>query len=148
MAEAKCKVPIPFGFKNNVLVMSFIGENGVASQTLKEKEGLTKKELEKIYGDVVESYARAFYVGNLVHADLSEFNILVKGSGDKTEAFIIDCGQAVLRNHPKAREFFERDLMNIARFFEKQGVCSGIEEVRKKVEEWQKPKEKNEKKEK
>ena len=32
---------------------------------------------------------------------------------------IIDVGQAVLTTHPMAREFLERDLKNLARYFKR-----------------------------
>jgi RIO kinase 1 len=47
-----------------------------------------------------------------VHADLSEFNILY---GDK--AYLIDMGQSVTRDHPRALPFLMRDIKNINRFF-------------------------------
>lgn len=53
----------------------------------------------------------------LVHADLSEYNILLL-----EEPVIIDLSQAVLLDHPKALQYLRRDVRNIARFFNKFGV--------------------------
>ncbi|MBQ4415637.1 MAG: serine protein kinase RIO, partial [Methanomicrobium sp.] len=50
---------------------------------------------------------------SLVHADLSEFNILFDGE----KHIIIDMGQAVLPEHPGAVRYLIRDIKNINRFF-------------------------------
>jgi RIO kinase 2 len=49
----------------------------------------------------------------IVHADLSEFNIIVSSEG----ARIIDWPQAVERTHQNARILLERDLSNLLSFF-------------------------------
>ena len=77
--------------------------------------------------DILEEMKKIRESG-LVHADLSEYNILVKDS----KPVIIDVGQAVLQTHPRAKEFLERDLKNISTFFRKKGV-KDIDEV---FEQW------------
>ena len=62
----------------------------------------------------------------LVHGDLSQYNIL-NNSG---ELVIIDCGQAVLTSHPKAEEFFERDVRNMATYFQKIGIKTDYNALR------------------
>ena len=121
--DAGVRVPLPYGFLNNVLVMEFIGEGGNASKTLKETR-LSEKDKENAYSKIVEWAARLYRRG-LVHADLSEFNILSAEDG----LVLIDIGQAVLVSHPNAREFFERDVGNVARYFSKLGLKKGYEEV-------------------
>ncbi|HOL07685.1 MAG TPA: RIO1 family regulatory kinase/ATPase, partial [Methanomassiliicoccaceae archaeon] len=54
----------------------------------------------------------------LVHADLSEYNILYY----RHKAFIIDVGQAVLVDHVNSKDFLYRDIDNINRFFRSRGV--------------------------
>jgi RIO kinase 1 len=39
-----------------------------------------------------------------------------------SEPTIIDVGQAVLLNHPMASEFLERDVKNLARYFNAYGI--------------------------
>ena len=51
----------------------------------------------------------------LVHADLSEYNLLV----NKQELYVIDVGQAVDIAHPKAHDYLKRDIKVISSFFEK-----------------------------
>ena len=60
----------------------------------------------------------------LVHADLSEFNILY----DEGEPVIIDMGQSVTLDHPMARKFLERDIANVAHYFKKKYTRLGSEE--------------------
>lgn len=137
MSQAKALVPVPLGFKNNVLVMEFIGVNGLASKTLKE-ESLTKKELESVLGQLVESYARMLFLAGLVHSDFSEFNVLIRRGDEGIKAVVIDCGQAMPKSHPKAREFYERDLKNLANYFQRKGIDVDEEKIRKKLAEWKK----------
>ncbi len=130
--DAGVRVPLAYGFLNNVLVMEFIGEGGNASQTLKEAK-LDEEGLERAYREVV-GWAAKLYRRGLVHADLSEFNILAPGKGGK-ELVLIDIGQAVLTTHPNAKEFFERDVRNVARYFSKTGACGGYEQVYADIKE-------------
>ncbi|MBI5884662.1 serine protein kinase RIO [archaeon] len=129
MSEAKARVPMPIGFKNNVLVMEFIGVDGKAGRQLKDLE-LDRESLEKALKQVIESYARMFFKAGLIHADLSEYNILVRQEKGKIEAVIIDCGQAVPKSHPKSREFFERDLKNLSNYFSKKGLAVSVQELK------------------
>ena len=104
--------PKPYLYSGNVLALEFIGEDGKPSQTLREAE-VTNPEpvLTTILNDV-----RKLYLRELVHADLSEYNILMK----KGMPYMIDFGQAVVLGHPKAEEFLERDVSNILRYFSKR----------------------------
>ena len=54
----------------------------------------------------------------LVHADLSEYNILY----NKGSPVIIDVSQSVEHYHPKALEFLRNDVNSITTFFNKRGV--------------------------
>ena len=57
---------------------------------------------------------------NLVHADLSEYNLMV----NKQELYVIDVGQAVDTKHPKSLEYLKRDIKVITKFFYK--LCKKI----------------------
>lgn len=56
----------------------------------------------------------------LVHADLSEFNLLYLNS----EIYMIDVSQSVEHDHPHALEFLRKDCTNINSYFEKKGVAT------------------------
>jgi RIO kinase 1 len=66
----------------------------------------------------------------LVHGDLSEYNIMVW----KGRPVIFDVSQAVSVAHPMADFLLRRDLANLNRFFNRLGVkVSTAEECYKKV---------------
>jgi len=110
--DAGVRVPKPFIVRRNVLVMEFIGENGVSAPLIKDVELEDPNTLyEKIVGYIKIGVKRA----QLVHGDLSEYNILLFNA----EPVIIDVSQAVDINHPLARELLNRDLERINSFFSK-----------------------------
>ncbi|KAJ1508486.1 protein kinase rio1 [Coelomomyces lativittatus] len=57
---------------------------------------------------------------HLVHADLSEYNILYH----QHVCYIIDVSQAVEHEHPNAHTFLKTDCVNITRFFRQYGVVT------------------------
>ncbi|MFT4311076.1 MAG: serine protein kinase RIO [Candidatus Woesearchaeota archaeon] len=108
LARQKIKVPTPLGFKDNILLMEKIGD--VAPQ-LKNKHPKNPEEfLDKVLKNVV-----SLYEAGLVHADLSEFNIL----NDDEEPVFIDMSQSTTIKDANAKELMIRDLKNISRFFNK-----------------------------
>jgi RIO kinase 1 len=118
--KAGVSVPKPHTSMNNVLIMDFIGDEE-AAPTLKVT---SLENPQQFYEEVIENMQK-LYKANLVHADLSEFNILVKNK----EPVFIDLGQAVLTEHPNAAIFLQRDCENIARFFGKLGVKTSPEGI-------------------
>lgn len=116
--QANASTPNPITVKNNVLVMEFIGKNGIPAKTLKELPPKNQELAEKMYKQVIEFIARIFYLKELIHADLSEYNILVQ----EKKLVFIDLGQAVLSSHKNAQEFFNKDTENIARFFSRHKI--------------------------
>ncbi len=112
MFNAGVRVPKPYYAYRNILVMEFIGENGVRAPLLKEIP-LTREEYEEIYGKVVEYMRLMYRKAGLVHADLSEYNIMIFHD----EPVIIDVSQAVTLDHPLATHFLLRDIRNIVKFF-------------------------------
>ncbi len=124
--RAGCRCPLPAAFKNNVLVMEFIGKKGDAAPRLRDAGEI---DLESAYEQTTENIARLFYRAKLVHGDLSEYNMLWNNG----ELVFIDMGQAVSLRHPKAKEFLERDFKNIAKYFNKRGLEKTAEQVREDV---------------
>jgi len=116
--DSSVSVPKPISVLNNVLVMEFIGENGIRAPLLKEIwQELTDDELYKIYEQVIDNMKKMFCRACMVHADMSEFNIMVKSD---LSIVVIDVSQAVLIEHPNAMEFLDRDIRNVYRFFYKE----------------------------
>ena len=113
--QASVSAPLPLAFKNNVLVMEFVGTNGIAAPTLKEKPAQNPQ---KALESILESIAHLLYKSKLIHSDLSEYNIL----NHREKMVLIDMGQSVLTTHPNAKPFFERDAKNMVSYFQKQGI--------------------------
>jgi RIO kinase 1 len=113
---AGVRVPEPFVTRNNVLLMEFIGRDEIPAQQLRMVP-LTPDQAQEIFDTTID-YIRKLYLENLVHADLSEFNILL----NDYEVVFIDMGQSVTLDHPNAMEFLMRDIRNVVRFFKSRGV--------------------------
>jgi RIO kinase 1 len=118
--RAGLDVPLPVAFFENCLVMEFIGKDGNAAKMLKDAK---PQDMKEAYRAVV-AFVAGLYKAGLVHADLSEYNIL----NDTGRLVVIDMGQAVSRRHPEAKRFFERDAGNLAAYFSKAGLEKGKEE--------------------
>jgi len=113
--QAKVRVPKPFTVKNNVLLMEFIGKNGISAPLLKEIE---LRNPEKIYRQLLVYIKRLYVKAKLVHGDLSEYNVMVW----RGKPVIFDVSQAVSLEHPNATQFLWRDIENINRYFKRLGV--------------------------
>lgn len=127
--SAGVSVPEPYTYMKNVLLMEFIGEDEIPAPTLFElgKE-LREHDVEAIFEEVIENLKKLYRFAELVHADLSEYNIMLL---DKV--YFIDMGQAVLRKHPMAESYLERDIRNIVRFFGKFSVKAEVNEILKEI---------------
>jgi RIO kinase 1 len=124
---AKVRVPKPIAVKKNVLIMEFIGKNGVSAPSMKEQ---LPKNPEKIYKTLLTYLKRLYCKAELVHGDLSEYNVMIW----KGRPIIFDVSQAVPLSHPLADFLLHRDLTNMNRFFSKLGVkVPSIEECYKRV---------------
>ncbi|XP_013112286.2 serine/threonine-protein kinase RIO3 [Stomoxys calcitrans] len=112
--------------KKHVLVMSFIGEDNKAAPKLKDAI-LTSAEWIVAYDEVVTAMHKLYNEAKLVHADLSEYNIL----WHRGKCWFIDVAQSVEPQHPSAMEYLMRDCNNIVTFFNKKGVpnCHTKEEL-------------------
>lgn len=129
--SAGVRVPEPLFAEKNILIMEFMGEKEAPYPLLKNTP-LEEEEARSVY-DTIVKYMRLLYKeANLVHADLSEYNILIDPH-DMTPIFI-DMGQSVTLEHPNAREFLYRDVQNILRFFSRYGIKDKPEELLNKIQ--------------
>lgn len=108
--EVRVRVPEAVAYRNNVLIMGFVGKDGVPAPMLKEYD---MKDPEAMLEEVLRQVERLYRKAHLVHADLSEYNILVH----RRRPVLIDLSQAVVREHPAADAFLRRDVSNLVRFF-------------------------------
>jgi RIO kinase 1 len=127
--EVGVRVPHPITMKENILVMDLIGKGDDVAPPLKDV-GLDSAEAEQIYQKIVEYISLLYNQAGLVHADLSEFNILY----DDGEPVIIDMGQSVTLDHPMARKFLERDISNIVHYFQKKYSIGSSEEIYARIQ--------------
>ncbi|XP_055383613.1 serine/threonine-protein kinase rio1 [Condylostylus longicornis] len=109
--------PKPIILRSHVLVMEFIGKNGWPAPKLKDINVNIDK-FGELYRDCVVIMWKIYNLCKLVHADLSEYNILYYNS----TLIIIDVSQSVEHDHPSALEFLKKDCININDFFKKKGV--------------------------
>ncbi|KAK2822945.1 hypothetical protein Q5P01_023010 [Channa striata] len=110
--------PEPLLLRSHVLLMGFIGKDNIPAPLLKAAP-LSESKARELYLQIVQNMRKMFQDARLVHADLSEFNILYH-NGD---AYIIDVSQSVEHDHPHALEFLRKDCSNINEFFVKHGVA-------------------------
>src|SRR5438128_8968218 len=122
MEDAGVRVPTPERVHNNVLVMEYIGDETQPAPALRE---VRLEDPTAVYADVVANL-QAIRKAELVHADMSEYNLLWWDD----QVVVIDVGPAVTLDHPRASEWFKRDVGNIARFFRRLRVnvtAAGLE---------------------
>ena len=126
--EAGLAVPTPIYVEKNVLLMEFIGKNGVPAPHLRE---VPLQAASSWYDKIVEMVKDLYHKAKLVHGDLSEYNILVPDG----YPMLIDFAQAVTIEHPEAREFLRRDIDNLNNYFRGLNVRTKSFERMFKVEE-------------
>ncbi|MCL5433451.1 MAG: serine protein kinase RIO [Candidatus Marsarchaeota archaeon] len=125
--KAGIQAPKPFMFKNNILAMSIIMNKDKPAPQL---HNVILKDPEKVF-DKILTNVKTLYKNKLVHADLSEYNILI---ADNEVPYIIDFGQAVDLRHPNALIFLKRDILNISSYFLKQyNITMNIAEIINKI---------------
>jgi RIO kinase 1 len=113
--EAGVRVPAPIKVDRNVLLMEFVGRNGIPAPLLRETP---LNHPGKVYDKIAEAIRKLYQKAQLVHGDLSEFNIMLV----KTQPILFDFAQAVPPEHPMAKEFLRRDLIRMNDYFSKIGV--------------------------
>ena len=121
--DAGVRVPKPIAIERNVMIMEFIGDvkQSIAAPLLKSvKIPSPVSTFNKIIGMIEKGYTKA----GLVHADLSEYNILWADG-----PVFIDVSQAVLISHQNAKQYLLRDIQNIIHFFGKLGVKAEQPEI-------------------
>ncbi len=121
LVENGVRCPAPIAFNKNILLMSYIGDSRRPAPTLREYKG----DLVPLYAQISRQIRYTVRKAKIVHADLSEYNILVY----RKKAYFIDIAQGVSVEHKLSRYFLERDIQNICNFFIKRGVECSSEEL-------------------
>lgn len=113
--DAGVRVPKPIVVRENILVMEFIGVNGIPAPLLKD---YTPDNPEAIYRRILSNIGLLWVKAGIVHGDLSEYNVMVW----RGEPIIFDLSQALSIEHPNAYTLLLRDLKNINMFFSRFGL--------------------------
>lgn len=109
--------PVPLIIKENLIVMEFVGQNAKAAPRLKDVR-MTQKQHSQVYLDMIDLVKTLWAKCNLVHGDLSPYNMLLEGD----RLIMIDVSQSVGDDHPLALEFLKRDLRNLNHYYGQHGV--------------------------
>jgi len=114
--------PEPINLKLHVLVMGFLGDRkGWAYPRLRDavlQGDDVDQQWRSLYLQLLGTMRKMYQVCRLVHADLSEYNILYH----KGTLYIIDVSQSVEPDHPRSLEFLRMDIKNVGDFFRRKGV--------------------------
>lgn len=122
LKKAKVRAPRPIKFTRNILVMEYIGNAEKPAPLLKDVKLNNPK---KIFDTLLNFIALMYSKAEIVHADLSAFNVLIH----KGKPVLIDIGQGVILDHPLSHEFLKRDIHNIVQYFRKFDIKKDEEKI-------------------
>ena len=109
--------------RENILLMELISDDeGAPSPRLKDAVDV---DYSKFYELIREDLKTLYNDAQLVHGDLSEYNILVKDG----EPVYIDFSQGVVVQHPLSKSLLIRDIKNICNFFKRKGIACNYKEL-------------------
>lgn len=145
LRRADINCPDAISLKKHVLVMTFLGTDASPAPQLKEAK-LDERQLRESYEQIVDIMERMYQKCELIHGDLSEYNLLWHNE----QVYVIDVSQSMFASHPNANSFLFRDCKNIVDFYQKSGLdevmdakslfkrISGKDLSEKEVELWSK----------
>ena len=70
-----------------------------------------------IMNEILENVRKAYQEAGIIHADLSEYNIILQPN---QHILIIDWPQYVRADHPNAEQLLQRDVKNVSKFFQRK----------------------------
>jgi len=108
--ENGVSVPEPISQNRHVIAMGMIE----GAQLSKYKDIGNP---EKVLKEILQNLRKAYLKAHLVHADISEYNIILKPDG---HLLIIDWPQAVKTDHANAADLLDRDIKNVLTYFSRK----------------------------
>ena len=115
--DAGAAVPEPFGCNDQAILMAYLGDVDEAAPQLQATT--PSPDEARLWQDALLTDIETFMACNVVHADLSPFNVLVW----QGRPWVIDLPQAVdPRFSPHGRTLLGRDLENLAKWFGRHGA--------------------------
>ena len=128
---AGVSVPRPIAHNRHAIVMS-----AIEGDLLSDCHTFPKPH--RILDEIVKKIKSAYLKAGIIHADLSEYNILIT---PKLHVLFIDWPQWINSDHPNWHFYLERDLRNILYFFERKfGTERELSDVLAEVTHLGKPK--------
>lgn len=118
--QAGIPCPKPHLLKGHILLMDMIGRDGLPAPLLKNANISDKTKYRSLYYKIIIYMRKLFQECKLVHADLSEFNLILLDD----EIYIIDVSQSVEHDHVMALEFLRKDCTNVNEYFSKREVAT------------------------
>jgi RIO kinase 2 len=76
---------------------------------------------EKVLSEILRNIRKAYLKAGVIHADLSEYNVILKPD---MHILIIDWPQYVAAKHPNAQQLLKRDIENIINFFKRKHLLA------------------------
>ena len=115
---AGADVPAPYFCGDSVILMEYVGDRDGNPAPQLQHARLSSSAAETLLERLLVN-VELFLANNVVHGDLSAFNVLYAEDGSK----VIDFPQAVdPRFSPHASNLLTRDLGNLARYFARYGL--------------------------
>ncbi len=106
----KVAVPEPLSQNRHVVAMGMIEGAELANW-----KKLTRPE--RILREILRNVRKAYLKAGVIHADLSEYNIILKPN---KHILVIDWPQYVTKQHPNAEDLLKRDVQNVLQYFERK----------------------------
>jgi RIO kinase 2 len=100
-------VPLPIDQNRHTVVMSLVNGQNLNRCRLDEPG--------EVFDEILENVRKAYHAG-IIHADLSEYNILMEDG----KCVLIDWPQWMETGHQNAQEILERDIDNILTYFQRK----------------------------
>jgi RIO kinase 1 len=124
--DSGADVPRPWACNGNAILMDWVGDDatGAPAIQLRHARFASRDEAERLCDSLLSNVALMLRL-NVIHGDLSPFNVLYESTADDvpSRVTLIDFPQAVdPRANRHACELLFRDVTNVCEFFMKFGV--------------------------
>jgi RIO kinase 1 len=119
--ELEVSAPMPYAVYQNILIMEYFDAQLLQIQAPKNPK--------EFYERLIKEIIKLLKAG-LVHADLSEFNIL----NHNEKPVLIDFSHALDLRYPNVQRLLKRDVENMVRYFNKFGL--GLDEKKEFERIW------------
>eukprot|EP01104_Vermistella_antarctica_P008130 TRINITY_DN2032_c0_g4_i1.p1 TRINITY_DN2032_c0_g4~~TRINITY_DN2032_c0_g4_i1.p1 ORF type:complete len:651 (-),score=205.00 TRINITY_DN2032_c0_g4_i1:192-2144(-) len=117
------RCPFPAHVEKHVLVLDFIGEGSIPAPKLRHAiKDMSNTRRRVCYHECIKLIRQMYQKALLVHADLSEYNLL----WFKNEIYVIDVSQAIENDNPNALNYLRRDCIRITDFFVRNGIKNAM----------------------